>query len=937
MEEEGISLDRLAKLHGRLEEKVPLQEIQFLLTPEGLVYEGERLADFAAVTEKLGEISNPYDHYISMGITTEDISLKQFREATENFVHVIADLGFDHFSDIGLQPLGEVPPAKTVKASARGIIGRAGVDGTYTAEFIAGHDAAYFLDRIAKPDTGYSGFAGLWAAQYKAATATEGERKKIVDMALTLAEDPSKPFQQRFQCCYLASSFEIASTIPRLSAILENDDNSQLRTVAACALGQFESKEARDRLKKLIVSEPEHEIRSWITRALDGEFPRSTVWQPDVQPVSNPGVSSSPETRTTNARLRNDCANRLKQLGLVMKMFSNESRGSKFPRPDGLRILSSDINPEYFTSPNLLICPANDAAPEKGISRGDQTQWHFDHSSYWYIAHAIMNEKQGLAYIKAFRKTVEEGDGNLDINLAADIMPGGKIYRTREGIERFFITDINDPRATYKSQSTIPVLIERVGNHEPEGGHVLFMDGHVEYLRYPGEFPMTKAFIEGLQSLENVSKAVGEEAAVAPNAIASEEPQESRIAYAFGDGIPKRTPDGEVLVDVRAIAITAEGMPVASTMTSLNNIELIEFDGEQWTLAFPFPKHVSNTRQHSEVASKSGRAFYGDPGVTIVAKVNLAAKGAHLKATEEALWQRPGPDGDLKIFEAKDEIIRALAATESGMIAIGTSEGLYIRAGKGEPFEKTYPADTRYSWTPREVRALAFDSVGRLWIGCEQGVGALNGESWTLYTEAEGLPDAHFTCAASGKQGAVWFGTDRGAAYLDGQIWTILTASRWLPDNAVRDIAIDSNGDAWIATLKGISHVTRDAIAKNGPYYTFLIDDDARVSNEASALASLRTISTALASYQASGVYPSLKALGTGGALTDKQLGSGSKDGYTFQVSPRLENGISQYTATAIPLVPGVTGVMTFFVDESGVIRFDSSGNIPTYKSPPVK
>jgi beta-lactamase regulating signal transducer with metallopeptidase domain len=114
MEKEGISLDRLARLQSRLGAKAPLQEIQFLLTPEGLVYEGKYSADFAAVTEKLGEISNPYDHYISMGITTEDISLKQFREATENFMRVTADLGFDHFSDIGIQPSDDVPPAEIV-------------------------------------------------------------------------------------------------------------------------------------------------------------------------------------------------------------------------------------------------------------------------------------------------------------------------------------------------------------------------------------------------------------------------------------------------------------------------------------------------------------------------------------------------------------------------------------------------------------------------------------------------------------------------------------------------------------------------------------------------------------------------------------------------------------------------------------------------------
>ena len=28
-------------------------------------------------------------------------------------------------------------------------------------------------------------------------------------------------------------------------------------------------------------------------------------------------------------------------------------------------------------------------------------------------------------------------------------------------------------------------------NHVPGGGNVLYMDGHVEFIKYPGKFPMT--------------------------------------------------------------------------------------------------------------------------------------------------------------------------------------------------------------------------------------------------------------------------------------------------------------------------------------------------------------------------------------------------------------------------------------------------------------
>jgi prepilin-type processing-associated H-X9-DG protein len=35
-------------------------------------------------------------------------------------------------------------------------------------------------------------------------------------------------------------------------------------------------------------------------------------------------------------------------------------------------------------------------------------------------------------------------------------------------------------------------------NHVPGGGNVLYMDGHVEFLKYPSEGPMTRAIVEAL-------------------------------------------------------------------------------------------------------------------------------------------------------------------------------------------------------------------------------------------------------------------------------------------------------------------------------------------------------------------------------------------------------------------------------------------------------
>ncbi len=71
---------------------------------------------------------------------------------------------------------------------------------------------------------------------------------------------------------------------------------------------------------------------------------------------------------------------------------------------------------------------------------------------------------------------------------------GGKIYRLREGIERFLITDINNPGGANMAQSSVWIMLDTMGsgkagayfNHVPGGCNVLFLDGHVEFIKYTG-------------------------------------------------------------------------------------------------------------------------------------------------------------------------------------------------------------------------------------------------------------------------------------------------------------------------------------------------------------------------------------------------------------------------------------------------------------------
>ncbi len=102
-------------------------------------------------------------------------------------------------------------------------------------------------------------------------------------------------------------------------------------------------------------------------------------------------------------------------------------------------------------------------------------------------------------------------------------------------------------------------------------------------------------------------------------------------------------------------------------------------------------------------------------------------------------------------------------------------------------------------------------------------------------------------------------------------------------------------------------------------------------SNESAAKGSLRTLSSACESFRAAQnppTYPAnLAALsGANPPYIDATLAGGTKQGYVFTYALVSAN---QFTVTATPVTPNVTGVNTFFVDETGVIRFTNAAGNP--------
>jgi prepilin-type N-terminal cleavage/methylation domain-containing protein/prepilin-type processing-associated H-X9-DG protein len=137
--------------------------------------------------------------------------------------------------------------------------------------------------------------------------------------------------------------------------------------------------------------------------------------------------------------------------------------------------------------PTQSIATFTNAQNRGWVSIGD-AYTNTNNGHHRYLAAWDDDQVLDASVVENFDSTVNYGNGNSNT-----------VFRLREGIERFLITDINDPGKSAQAQSDIHIMYDQNStypagfNHIPGGSQVLYMDGHVEFLKYNTDVPVKAA------------------------------------------------------------------------------------------------------------------------------------------------------------------------------------------------------------------------------------------------------------------------------------------------------------------------------------------------------------------------------------------------------------------------------------------------------------
>jgi prepilin-type N-terminal cleavage/methylation domain-containing protein/prepilin-type processing-associated H-X9-DG protein len=221
------------------------------------------------------------------------------------------------------------------------------------------------------------------------------------------------------------------------------------------------------------------------------------------------------------AARRASCVNNLKQLGLGLQLYANENQGKYPPLKDQYWMLMFEtwlMYPEYVPDAMTLACPSDPdynsntnftlsaSHPEDNTPAGRVHPDCITAMSYVYVSYLTLTDQEFLGGMVMYTwidtvLSITDSNTNSWRDSTADMTSfnfygwgnfgGNTLNRLSSGVERFLISDINSAfTGEDAGASTIPIMWDQISthfrdfNHPPKSINVLYLDGHVDLVRY---------------------------------------------------------------------------------------------------------------------------------------------------------------------------------------------------------------------------------------------------------------------------------------------------------------------------------------------------------------------------------------------------------------------------------------------------------------------
>lgn len=213
--------------------------------------------------------------------------------------------------------------------------------------------------------------------------------------------------------------------------------------------------------------------------------------------------------RGREAARRAECENNLKALFAIAQDYAKDAEGKLFPplspTPDIWMFDPASVFPRYLATTELLTCPSDAEEDKEGPW---DTADSVDDRSYCYLGYAIMNDEEMAAFLEIYNERTQAGLGfeeDLPAPPGKGSFGGDVFLRLGENAERV-------AREKGVELGTIAVMWDQAAdaggillfNHIPGGSNVVYLDGHVDFVRYSGKqgtWPMTREMLTTMGEL----------------------------------------------------------------------------------------------------------------------------------------------------------------------------------------------------------------------------------------------------------------------------------------------------------------------------------------------------------------------------------------------------------------------------------------------------